>query len=397
MGRAIPIVMAIAMFASLVTTTADSHAASFYTISGVTSDTSSTDFFPASRLIEGAGVGFDASAPHNLTSGLTWVTNAPNGGTGDYFSPTPTPSPRLVFDLGANKALSEISIWGYADTNGNGASQVSLRFATEADGTGGFGTTVTYNPTFNPTLPVTPRQSFGFNAPLVARYVELTPEDNFFESSPGGDRVGLGEIAFADERYVVTPVSATSNNAGGGDLNPVGQIIDGSGLSDPDPDISNILSVTHATTSASNRWVTDAPNGSGDFYANSTPDPVLEFDLGGVHRLVEMVTWNYSVVGNAAKTFDADFIIDGVVVDTLTGLTFSSSTNPAGLISFGGLYSADTVRLTITDNYLEAGPGGDRVGLAEVRFIAIPEPGTLFLLAVAAPLALRRNRRATRG
>ena len=82
--------------------------------------------------------------------------------------------------------------------NGNGANEIALQFATEADGTGAFGSSLTYNPTFFPTQPVTPRQSFGFAQPVTARYVELTPLNNFFGiSPPGGDRVGLGEVAFA--------------------------------------------------------------------------------------------------------------------------------------------------------------------------------------------------------
>lgn len=155
-------------------------------------------------MIEGAGVGFDASAPHNRLSALTWVTNAPNGGAGDYFSPTPTPGPRLVFDLGEDVYLGEISVWGYADTNANGANEFSLQFATEADGTGGFGTSVTYNPTFDATQSVTPRQSSLFDELFFARYVEFTPLDNFFGiNPPGGDRVGLGEVAFAVQEVPV--------------------------------------------------------------------------------------------------------------------------------------------------------------------------------------------------
>ena len=49
------------------------------------------------------------------------------------------------------------------------------------------------------------RQSFSFGQTLSARYVEFTARDNFFVApgdgtggeTPGGDRVGLGEIAFA--------------------------------------------------------------------------------------------------------------------------------------------------------------------------------------------------------
>ena len=174
----------------LIASAIGSHAATFYTISSVTSDTSATDFFPASRLIEGAGVGFDVAEPHNRTSGLTWVTNAPNGGTGDYFGPTPTPSPRLVFDLGSIVPLNEISVWGYADTNGNGMISADLRFSNTTTFTG---------PAFTIsgiTQPVTPRQSFSFPA-VNARFVEMVPTDNLFGiAPPGGDRVGLGEVAF---------------------------------------------------------------------------------------------------------------------------------------------------------------------------------------------------------
>jgi hypothetical protein len=173
------------------------HSDLFYSIASVSSDTSGTDFYPAARLIEGAGVGFDAAVPHNRTGTLTWVTHAPNGGLGDFFGPTPTPAPRLVFDLGSTVPLQEISVWGYANGNGNGANQFSLRFASAADGLAGFGTSITFNPTYNPIQNVTPRQSFAFGQFVNARYVELTPEDNFFGiAPPGGDRVGLGEVAF---------------------------------------------------------------------------------------------------------------------------------------------------------------------------------------------------------
>ena len=48
-----------------------------------------------------------------------------------------------------------------------------------------------------------PRQSFVFSEVVTARYVEFTCDDNFYAyggSGPpgGGDRVGLGEVAFAD-------------------------------------------------------------------------------------------------------------------------------------------------------------------------------------------------------
>ena len=197
------------------------RADTFFPISSVTSATAGTDFFPAARLIEGPGVGFGALEPHNRTSTLTWVTNAPNGGAGDYFEPLPTPSPRLVFDLGQNRKLSEISAWGYADGNGNGARDITLRFATEAEGPAGFGASIAYSPSFTLIKATAPRQSFSFNQVVEARYVEVVPTDNFFGiEPPGGDRVGLGEVAFEDRAIATNPtldVAATVNffaNAG---------------------------------------------------------------------------------------------------------------------------------------------------------------------------------------
>ena len=70
--------------------------------------------------------------------------------------------------------------------------------------TGGFGTSVGFNPSF---LDIpnddTARLSFPFTQTVTARYVEVTITDNWFNDAtggrsdpPGGDRVGLGEIAF---------------------------------------------------------------------------------------------------------------------------------------------------------------------------------------------------------
>lgn len=163
----------------------------FYPITSVTSDTAGSDFFPAIRLIEGSGVGFDSAEPHDRIGGQTWVTNAPNGGTGDYFAPTPAVAPRLVFDLGSSVTLNEISIWGYADGNGNGLISADLRFSDTPTFTGAPFSIAGI------TQPVTPRQNFSLPE-VNARYVELIPTDNLFGiAPPGGDRVGMGEVAFA--------------------------------------------------------------------------------------------------------------------------------------------------------------------------------------------------------
>ena len=178
-------------------------AESFYPISSVTSATepAGSDFYLATNLIQGPGTGFDALWPHDalgFAQPFAWVTDAPNGGAGDYFDPVPAVRPNMVFDLGSDVGLGEISFWGYSDDNANGANLFSLRFATSADGPNGFGTSISYKPEFAPIQDQTERQSFEFDQGVFARYVEWMPLDNFFGiNPPGGDRVGAGEIAFA--------------------------------------------------------------------------------------------------------------------------------------------------------------------------------------------------------
>ncbi|MCA9246691.1 MAG: PEP-CTERM sorting domain-containing protein [Planctomycetales bacterium] len=431
---------------------ANSIAATFYNISSVSSDTSGSDLFVVSNLIEGAGTAFDAAEPHNLIGGSTWVTNAPNGGGGDYFAPTPTPGPRLIFDLGTDRFLGEISIWGYADGNANGVRVFDLQFAREADGLGGFGTSVPYNPTFTISSNlVTPRNSFDFDQPLVARYVELIPTDNFRGfGPPGGDRVGLGEVAFSVFGGVPEPssalllglglfglasrrvrrqmaraktiatllvvaaiLSASTVHAGtittitptgvavntGSEFFPVGQIIDNSGLSGPPFDPTS----THASSGSNvNSWVTNAPGGGGSDYLAVAGPAVLTFDLGGTFALAEVNVWNYaqSNGGNQARDITLTFSNSGTSGPFSNPVNIQLALDSAGAIdaqSFSfATTAANAVRFTITDNYFGFASGGDRIGLGEVKFgNFVPEPSTFVLFGLGVlGLVCRRSRRA---
>ncbi len=191
-----------------------SHAAEFYPITSATASTADNDLWPAENLIQGPGPGFDASEPHlqMVDSGEEdlWVTAA-CGFPCDYIETTGNPV--LTFDLGEDRSLKEISVWGYSAGNANGINDFSLRFATDADGPDGFGTSVTFNPRITE-IPfgAEERESRLFYREVTARYVELTAEDNYFVAPgdgsggevPGGDRVGLGELAFAmiEEEFV---------------------------------------------------------------------------------------------------------------------------------------------------------------------------------------------------
>jgi hypothetical protein len=181
----------------------------FFPIVSIESSTGGDDLYPASNLILGPGVGFDANAPYEKLLGGAdgnWVTAAPGGFPSDYIEVAGMPV--FSLDLGQDTNLREISIWGYSDTNSNGTSELSLLFATDAEGPDGVGSSITYNPTFFPEVTGIPRQSFLFSEAVNARYVQLTNVDNYFVAPgdgtggppglAGGDRVGLGEIAFAN-------------------------------------------------------------------------------------------------------------------------------------------------------------------------------------------------------
>ena len=177
----------------------------FHPVSAVMTNT--VNFYSELNLISGIGTGFEASWPHASIGGgqpATWVTDAPNGGSGDYFDNAQTP-PVIIFDLGSNVTLADIYTWGYAAGNTNGGKNFSLRFATEAEGGAlglgdeNFGNAITYAPSFEAAFdPLNPTAN-AFAFPVSARYVEMTFTDNWKDlvgTLPGGDRVGLGEVAF---------------------------------------------------------------------------------------------------------------------------------------------------------------------------------------------------------
>ncbi len=185
--------------------------ADFHQVSAVTTTTQG-DLWPVSNLIQGPGVGIDANEPHGKTlagADGNWVTGAPGGFPSDFIEVAGEPI--LVFDLGADLTLAEISIWGYSTGNANGAKDFSLRFATEAEGEAGIGGSISYNPSFAASIDDMMRQSFPFDEVVTARYVELTIESTHItnggsggpDGPAGGDRVGLGEVAF--EKVEISP------------------------------------------------------------------------------------------------------------------------------------------------------------------------------------------------
>lgn len=125
------------------------------------------------------------------------------------------------------------------------------------------------------------------------------------------------------------------------------------------------------------RWVTNDPNGAAgnDYFANGTATPTLTFSLGATYLLTDVVLWGYQdSLNNDSKSIRFEFSTDGGssfnATITLTKPRFSLAV-PSHTLSLGAVVAANTIRMTILDNYFgEAGDtGGDRVGLDEVRFL----------------------------
>lgn len=201
---------------------------------------------------------------------------------------------------------------------------------------------------------------------------------------------------------LVTPTGLT-NTSGVSEFFTAINIVNDTGLSGA-ADIGNYTTITHGAAGGGNAWTTADPNGGGsDYFDAGSPGtlPVFTLSLGQSYPLTDLVFWGYhfgSANGNEGREFLLEFSTDG-------GGSFPTSTtvsNPlstyavanAATLSLSGTFDADTVRLSIPDNHFGGtAPGGDRVGLGEVKFVSsIPEPSTALLGSLAGLLLLRRRR-----
>jgi hypothetical protein len=194
---------------------------------------------------------------------------------------------------------------------------------------------------------------------------------------------------------IVTPIGVTSSTAAS-DLWPAVNLINDSGLSGTAP---HGLGDTHdfVDFGGSNSWVTDDPGGFPADYFLFGPAPVLTFDLGGTYELNQIHIWNYVLDGNdnqAMSLGTVEFSTTGVggpfsgpvAISPILPVTAPA---PSQTFSLGGTVTANAVRVTVSDNYFGVGNiGGDRVGLSEVKFNAIPEPAALIVWSLLGTLAI---------
>jgi hypothetical protein len=187
---------------------------------------------------------------------------------------------------------------------------------------------------------------------------------------------------------LVTPTAITYTNdlnqeVGGLNLDDESNLINGNGLS-AIPDFATYTTVTHTPAgfdAPGNAWATTDPGGgASDFFASGGVAPVFEMTLDQTYALTDLVYWGYffsGTNGNEAREFVVEFSQDGGATFQETVTVAADLGDLAGetakTLSFGESFEANAIRISVTDNHFDGGAtegGGDRVGLAELRFLA---------------------------
>ena len=189
----------------------------------------------------------------------------------------------------------------------------------------------------------------------------------------------LTTILDMDTESIVTPTAITQT---AGDTLPgydyaVDNLIDGRGLS-ATPTVDNLDSVTSVTWTLA-LWVTGATGGPHYFSNSNNPNPQFTLTLDQEYDLSALVVWGFQGSASEATDFTVEFSTDGggsyhatetVQTSALLGTAGAAT---AARLDFTQPRRATHVRLTITSNAYVRGfstTGGDRVGMAEIRFVA---------------------------
>ncbi len=157
--------------------------------------------------------------------------------------------------------------------------------------------------------------------------------------------------------YAVPDIGVTTNGISDADSGAE-NVVNGSGLDDED----------RHSTDASDMWLASPPEGE---------DLWIEFDLGKVYKLSEMVVWNYNVMfelilGFGLKDVTVEHSQDGAEWTSLGEVELARATAKSGYVAntavdFGGA-AARYVRLTASSAWGATG----QYGLSEVRLTYIP-------------------------
>jgi len=157
------------------------------------------------HVTEPTGIGHPQVSTAGVSDGdadTSWYSNQANG---DYFD-TGAPPPVFILDLGADRTIDACSFINYYDQSMHRVTRMTMRFATQAEGTPRFDYTIP-DANFEPSLDKLTGETelIPLDRPVHARYVELTLNDNL-----GGHSVGFADIRF----NVISPfVTVTATGA----------------------------------------------------------------------------------------------------------------------------------------------------------------------------------------
>ncbi len=186
-------------------------------------------------------------------------------------------------------------------------------------------------------------------------------------------------------------ITATATTYYESPQNPI-NLVNGSGLT-----VTGDPTATHGTHGSSwDQWHAGAGQGIGGA-APVVDDQVLTFDLGQLYDLSTIYIWQHNQPGNFGRgvnQFDLFYSADGVTY-TAYANNLNLAISPGGNISAQAFaFSQTNVRyVQIAIDSAHSGLANDYVGLAEVMFEAVPEPGSVAFLALAgAGIAVRRRR-----
>lgn len=181
----------------------------------------------------------------------------------------------------------------------------------------------------------------------------------------------------ANAALVITPTGASASsqyNAG----YDAGNLIDDSALSGTAP---HTIGDTHTGNAPDTGWLS----------SGATLPQTVTFDLGSSYLLTDMHIWQYGhPTSNYSKDIKVQFSTTGTGgvfggdVDII--LAIGAATVSAQTFAIPSI-TANAVKFTIT-----SGTSGNYVGLSEVKFSAIPEPGSALLGGLGLLMLLRRRR-----
>lgn len=182
---------------------------------------------------------------------------------------------------------------------------------------------------------------------------------------------------------IITPSAATSAT---GNLSgrPIGETINGSGLSG----VGDILEQTHAVNSGN----------SGLYWIGNLAGASLEFGLPGASAVDAVHLWSYSRTGEidrGIQSFDISFSTDGGsnfgTPISISGVLIETYPDPIEVQSFNFAPQTGVTDIRINNIVNHGDP--TYVGLSEIRFSAVPEPAPLALLGLGGLWLLARRRR----